>query len=425
MNDRGQGGALIVGGRLFGSPLVNGALLQNDTTMDIDGSTLVGVVAVGDTFTLAGESGTPTHTVTGGPFFVTGGNAISSITFSTAIAAGGVADDAAVSFADNRMAEVKSWTVDQAGFEMIEDTVKGDTHKTYRGGLNTFTGSAAAWLDYLDTQQAALIDAIANDPPDGAIASLILEVAPSRFFYGGVVLASFVSASPDNGLVPVGFTFQGTGQVLVSWGGAFDDFTDGDGNLSGHTPPLGFGGWTYSGAANEWVISGNKALKSNTSTIAFCRSDTNIAEDTFEVYGDYTRNAVDDTGGRCGLYLLASSVTAIANGEGVLVEFRRSDASRMDLYIVRRDSSGVEQQSSNVATITIATSTSLRIGATVSGLNVTAWTEPAGGGVRTDRGTLVLGVDIRDGAHSRIGMTGRAGTFTGSFMDNLTVNINP
>ena len=107
-NQRGQDGGLILGGLLVGSPLVNGALIENDTTMDIDAVSLTGVVIVGDTFTLAGEAGSPTHTVTGGPFYVAAGNAIASITFSTAVAAGGVANDAAVSFTSNSVAEIRA-----------------------------------------------------------------------------------------------------------------------------------------------------------------------------------------------------------------------------------------------------------------------------------------------------------------------------
>lgn len=429
MNDRGQGGALILGGRLFGSPLVNGALLENDTTLDIDATTLIGLVAVGDTFTLAGESGSPTHTVTGGPFYLTVGNAIASITFSTAIAAGGVADDAAVTFADNRMGEVVSWTLDNSGLELIETTVKGITHKTFRGGLHAFEGSAAALLDYLDTKQGALIDAIATGSPDGTIASLILEVAPSRFLYGGAVLRHFASTSPETGPVVVGFTFRGTGEFLFSIGGALDTFTDSDKNLSAHTPDLGFGGWTYSGAANEWTIKSNKANKTLTDNdTQFCRSDNDIADDDFEVFADYTRSSGGDFAGeREGLYLLAHKSTAIANGEGVEVVFVRSGPGTVNFRIIRRDSSGVEQQNVLLASITITTGNSLRIGATVSGLEVQGWTEPAGGGTRTNRGSVVtLTADLRDGDHKRIGLTGRSESSSpGPTMDNLEVILNP
>ena len=213
----GQDGALILGGLLVGSPLVDGALIENDTTMDIDAVSLTGVVIVGDTFTLAGEAGSPTHTVTGGPFYVAAGNAITSLTFSTAIAAGGVANDAAVTFASNSVAEIRSWSLTTA-LEIIDDTVKGDTHKTFLGGLATWEGTATAWLDYDDTEQAELIDAIANDPPDGAIAGLMFQVASGKTWYGGAEIQNFRTESQEGSAVtPVTFDFQGTGQVLPDW----------------------------------------------------------------------------------------------------------------------------------------------------------------------------------------------------------------
>ncbi len=430
-SDRGQSGALILGGRLFGSPLVNGALSENDTTMDINGAELTGLVAVDDTFTLAGEAGSPTHTVTGGPFYVTSGGAISGIAFTPAIAASGVADNAAVSFADNRMGEVRSWTIDNAGLEMIDDTVKGDAHRTFKGGLHVFSGSAAALLDYDDVKQAALIDAIATGSPDGAIASLILEVAPSRFFYGGVVLRHFTVGSPESDPVIVGFTFQGTDQVLLSWPpeGFLDTFTDTDRNLVDHTPDLGFGGWTYSGAANGWVVLGNKAVKQVvvSNDTQFCRSDSDVADDEFDIFADYTRGSGGDFNGeRQGLYLLAHKTTAIANGEGVEVVFIRSSASQMHFRLIRRDSAGVEQQNFFQAVITITPSNSLRMGATVSGLDVQLWTEPAGGGTRTNRGSpATLTLDLRDGDHKRCGLTGHSESgVPRATMDNLTVTLN-
>ena len=216
-NARGQDGGLILGGLLVGSPLVNGALIENDTTMDIDAVSLTGVVIVGDTFTLSGEAGSPTHTVTGGPFYVAAGNAIASITFSTGVAAGGVANNAAVSFTSNSVAEIRSWNL-TAEIEIIDGTVKGDTHRIFKGGLAKWNGSATAWLDYLDTQQAALIDAIASGSPDGTIAGLMFQVASGQTWYGAAELSSFVTDSPEgSALVPVTFEFQGSGQVLPDW----------------------------------------------------------------------------------------------------------------------------------------------------------------------------------------------------------------
>jgi len=216
-NFEGQSGGLILGGLLVGSPLVDGALNAGETTMDIDATSLTGVVIIGDTFTLAGESGSPTHTVTGGPFYVAAGDAIASITFSTVIAAGGVANDAAVTFASNSVAEIRSWALTTA-LEMIDDTVKGDTHRTFLGGLATWEGTATAWLDYDDAEQAELIDAIATDPPDGAIAGLMFQVASGKTWYGAAEIQNFRIDSPEGSAVtPVTFDFQGTGQVLPDW----------------------------------------------------------------------------------------------------------------------------------------------------------------------------------------------------------------
>lgn len=89
-----------LGGSLAGAPFVNGAAIAGATHISIDNngaSTLVGTIQPGDTFVIAGEAGSPVHTVTGGPW-MTVGNAIAAMTFTGAIAAGGVADNAAVTF---------------------------------------------------------------------------------------------------------------------------------------------------------------------------------------------------------------------------------------------------------------------------------------------------------------------------------------
>ena len=216
-NSRGQDGGLILGGLLVGSPLVAGALIENDVVMSIDAVSLTGVVIIGDTFTLAGEAGSPTHTVTGGPVYVAAANAIASITFSTGVAAGGVANNAAVTFASNSVAEIRTWEL-ASELEMIDDTVKGDTHRTFKGGLAKWNGTATALLDYLDTEQASLIDEIANDPPDGTIAGLMFQIASGKTWYGAGELSNFRAESPEGtALVPVSFDFQGSGQVLPDW----------------------------------------------------------------------------------------------------------------------------------------------------------------------------------------------------------------
>lgn len=209
---------------------------------------------------------------------------------------------------------------------------------------------------------------------------------------------------------------------------AQDFFTDTDRNLSAHTPDLGFGSWTYSGAANEWQIISNEASKTFTdNNTQFCRSDLDIVDDDFDVFADYNNGPAGCFAGeRAGLYMLAHKSTAIANGEGVEVLFRLAVSGQtFRIEVIRRDSAGVEQQNVFLGTVIITSGESLRLGATVSGLDVQVWTEPAGGGTRTNRGSPVtLTVDLRDGNHKRIGMTGRSECNPPrSTMDNLTVTV--
>lgn len=214
---RGQDGLFSLGGLLVGTPELNGALIATAIQMDIDGASLVGVVMVGDTFTIEGEAGSPTHTVTNGPFYVAAANAVNNIDFTPGIAAGGVADGADVTFTAESVAELTAWSLDEVGIEMADDTVKGDTHRTFKGGLASWRGSATALLDYGDTEQAALIDA-GLDSASGTLAAIALRLASGKIWYGAGELAGLSFGSPDGTApCPFSFTFQGSGEVLPDW----------------------------------------------------------------------------------------------------------------------------------------------------------------------------------------------------------------
>jgi len=216
-NYRGQDGSLILGGKLVGSPLTVGSLTTGVATMTIDATTLTGIVAVGDLFTIPNETGTPTHTVTGSTFRVVSTNTVSAITFTPAIVTVVVADNSTVTFTNNTTAELTAWGMD-ASLEVIDTTKKGDTHRLFKGGIATWSGTATALLDYLDTEQASLIDEIATGSPDGTIAALMFEIESGKQWYGSVELSNFVVNSPEgSSLVDVAFTFQGSGAVLPDW----------------------------------------------------------------------------------------------------------------------------------------------------------------------------------------------------------------
>ena len=213
-NYRGQDGLLILGGELVGSPLTRAAYATGITTIAVTGgaSTLTGVLTVGDIFTVAGGT---EHTLSGS-FYVASTNAVAGLVFTPAIATA-FASNAAVTFQSHSVAELKEWSLDPS-IDLIEDTVKGDKHKTYLGGLAGHKGRATAWLDAGDTEQAALLEKIAAATPDGTVAALVLKVADGKYLYGAAVLSNFSTSSPDGTAnVPVSFDFQITGPLAKEW----------------------------------------------------------------------------------------------------------------------------------------------------------------------------------------------------------------
>lgn len=89
-------------GSIVGLPFTNGALAFHAVQLNLDANGapagLAGVIMDGDQFVIAGESGSPLHAVVGGPFSISG-NAVNNLPFSPEIASGGVADNAAITFA--------------------------------------------------------------------------------------------------------------------------------------------------------------------------------------------------------------------------------------------------------------------------------------------------------------------------------------
>ncbi len=217
-NVRGQNGLLIVGGAIQGTAVVKANITAGAVTCTITGGTLVGIIAVGDVFQLDGGVD---RTVTG-TLLVAGSNSVGGLAFTpaaTALITAGVS----VAFNSNSVAEVRTWSLDDVSAELIEDTVKGDSHKTFRPGIAGWSGSATAYLDYGDAKQKALIDEITSGTPDGAIATLVFFVeggsdGAQKILYGAVVMNSMSISSPEgSALVEVSFNFQGSDALSLNW----------------------------------------------------------------------------------------------------------------------------------------------------------------------------------------------------------------
>jgi hypothetical protein len=220
---QGKTGYVGLGGIYSGPAVVNGALSAAATTLNLygNGSNVVGTIVAGDTFTIAGEAGAPTHTVTGGPFYTFVTNAIVGLTFSTGIAAGGTVNNAAVTFTSTSVAQIKSWNLSTV-LEELDATVMGVNWKNYVGGVASWTGSVNALLDLGDLRQLALFNKIIQGSPDGTTAALVLGLnsAPAGFikqWYGAALLKNIQVQNQLGQIAPVTFQFTGNGVVAGQW----------------------------------------------------------------------------------------------------------------------------------------------------------------------------------------------------------------
>lgn len=104
--------------------------------------------------------------------------------------------------------EVRSFTFDGSA-DVIEDTVMGNTARTYKAGQTSSTVSVECYWDEADAQQLVLDEG----------ASIDFELYPTGtgsgetyFSGGGIVTARTINAASD-GMVEASFTVQCSGAV--------------------------------------------------------------------------------------------------------------------------------------------------------------------------------------------------------------------
>lgn len=213
---QGFGGRFVAGGIVDGSPILNGALASGTAVMAVDAvATINGVIFAGDTFTIAGETGSPTHTVTGGPYVIAN-SSVTSVAFTPAVATGGVGDNAALSFTANSVSQVQEWefTVSR---DPLEYTSLGDVWRKFVGGEAVFRGSARVVYDYGDTKQSQLVARLVTATPDVASYGLVFRVSTSKQHYGTAILTNFSIEARTGQLITAALEFQGDGSLLTNW----------------------------------------------------------------------------------------------------------------------------------------------------------------------------------------------------------------
>ena len=112
--------------------------------------------------------------------------------------------------------ELRSWSLDGVSLEIIDDTVKGDTHRTFKGGIGDGgTITLVSWLDYATAQQD-VIDLI--NAGTGSAVAFVLLAASGKTFTGNAVPQSYGLESPEgSSLAGMTYVAKVSGAVGVTW----------------------------------------------------------------------------------------------------------------------------------------------------------------------------------------------------------------
>jgi len=110
----------------------------------------------------------------------------------------------------NAIGEIRSFTVDQTG-DTVEDTAMGDSTRSFKATLNTFTASIDALFDDTDTAQTAMTI--------GSSLAFLFQPEGSgsgAFQLSGTGIVTGISQTQSfDGLVERSFTVQGTGALTI------------------------------------------------------------------------------------------------------------------------------------------------------------------------------------------------------------------
>lgn len=112
------------------------------------------------------------------------------------------------------VASVRSWSLDITR-DTVEDTAMGTGNRTYKKGLQSYSGSMDIVFD--SSEDAIVSTALTPDTDDAIEVEFYAEgTDDTTKFAGGVIVTSYsVSASYD-GLVEASVSFQGTGALTTT-----------------------------------------------------------------------------------------------------------------------------------------------------------------------------------------------------------------
>ena len=116
-----------------------------------------------------------------------------------------------IKIGSDTVGELRSFSLESTA-ETIEDTSMGDTSRTYKVGLKTFTGTASVFFDETDNGQTALVagaEITLNVYPEGASSG-------DTYYTGSAIVTGRTINSSFDGMVEMEISFQGNGALTES-----------------------------------------------------------------------------------------------------------------------------------------------------------------------------------------------------------------
>lgn len=107
--------------------------------------------------------------------------------------------------------EIRSYSISETA-DTIEDTTMGDSSRTYKTGLKSFTASVDVFWDETDAGQTALSvgsSVTFNVYPEGATTG-------DKYYSGTALVTGLTINGSSDGMVEASLTLQGTGALSLS-----------------------------------------------------------------------------------------------------------------------------------------------------------------------------------------------------------------
>jgi hypothetical protein len=117
-----------------------------------------------------------------------------------------------VKIGSNVIAEIRSYSIEESA-DTVEDTTLGDTARTFKSGLTSWSGSLDCFWDETDTSgQGAMTvgaEVTISVYPEGAISA-------DTYYTGSAIVTGITRQGSMDGMVEASFSFNGNGALTES-----------------------------------------------------------------------------------------------------------------------------------------------------------------------------------------------------------------